>query len=170
MRGRGCVLPQGDRRGWVERRPALAAARIARTTDESRCKNGVAACPKFPACALRQRWSANRPREMTWTAAELPGVFLDVLFDDTARGYTTAMVRMTPGTYYPSHKHAGVEERYLLEGDYFQRTAQRASGRTACDSGPTRPDIFCCGSEGRRNSLRMFQPPESRGAHAVSNG
>ena len=27
------------------------------------------------------------------------------------------MVRMTPGTHYPSHKHAGVEELYLLEGD-----------------------------------------------------
>ena len=58
-----------------------------------------------------------RPGDMTWRAGELPGVFLKVLFNDTARGYTTAMVRMTPGTQYPSHKHAGVEELYLLEGD-----------------------------------------------------
>jgi anti-sigma factor ChrR (cupin superfamily) len=58
-----------------------------------------------------------RPGEMTWIAGELPGVFLKVLFNDTGRGYTTAMVRMTPGTHYPSHKHAGVEELYLLEGD-----------------------------------------------------
>jgi len=58
-----------------------------------------------------------RPREMTWTAGHLPGVFLKVLFHDARRGYTTAMVRMTPGTHYPSHQHAGVEELYLLEGD-----------------------------------------------------
>ena len=60
-----------------------------------------------------------RPEEMTWTAGELPGVFLKVLFNDAVRGYTTAMVRMTPGTHYPSHRHAGVEELYLLEGDLF---------------------------------------------------
>jgi anti-sigma factor ChrR (cupin superfamily) len=59
----------------------------------------------------------SRPGEMTWAAGELPGVFLKVLFNDTGRGYTTAMVRMTAGTHYPSHKHAGVEELYLLEGD-----------------------------------------------------
>lgn len=47
-----------------------------------------------------------RPREMTWTGGELPGVFLKVLFSDSTRGYTTAMVRMTPGTHYPSHRHA----------------------------------------------------------------
>jgi anti-sigma factor ChrR (cupin superfamily) len=58
-----------------------------------------------------------RPSEMTWAAGELPGVFLKILFNDTTRGYTTAMVRMTPGTRYPRHKHAGVEELYLLEGD-----------------------------------------------------
>ena len=58
-----------------------------------------------------------RPGEMTWRAGELPGVFLKVLFNDTARGYTTAVVRVTAGTHYPSHKHADVEELYLLEGD-----------------------------------------------------
>src|ERR1700757_620901 len=35
-----------------------------------------------------------RPAEMTWAAGELPGVFLKVLFNDTTRGYKTAMVRM----------------------------------------------------------------------------
>jgi anti-sigma factor ChrR (cupin superfamily) len=58
-----------------------------------------------------------RPAEMTWMAGALPGVFLKVLFNDAGRGYTTAMVRLTPGTHYPSHKHADVEELYLLEGD-----------------------------------------------------
>ncbi|HKW65193.1 MAG TPA: cupin domain-containing protein, partial [Candidatus Acidoferrum sp.] len=58
-----------------------------------------------------------RPLEMDWQAAELSGIFQKVLFNDTARGFSTSMVRMTPGTHYPRHKHAGVEELYLLEGD-----------------------------------------------------
>lgn len=58
-----------------------------------------------------------RPDEMDWKACELPGIFQKMLFDDTARGFSTSMVRMSPGTHYPSHKHAGVEELYLLEGD-----------------------------------------------------
>jgi anti-sigma factor ChrR (cupin superfamily) len=58
-----------------------------------------------------------RPQEMTWQPGQLPGLFLKVLFDDTQRSYTTALVRMTAGTRYPSHRHAGVEELFLLEGD-----------------------------------------------------
>ena len=58
-----------------------------------------------------------RSREMDWQPGQLPGLFLKVLFNDTRRGYSTALVRMTAGTRYPSHRHAGVEDLYLLEGD-----------------------------------------------------
>jgi anti-sigma factor ChrR (cupin superfamily) len=58
-----------------------------------------------------------RSEEMNWQPGQLPGLFLKVLFNDTQRGYTTALVRMTAGTHYPSHRHAGVEELFLLEGD-----------------------------------------------------
>ena len=60
-----------------------------------------------------------RPAEKSWTAGAFPGVFLKVLFNDTSRGVTTAMVRMTAGTRYPGHKHAGVEEVHLIEGDMW---------------------------------------------------
>jgi anti-sigma factor ChrR (cupin superfamily) len=59
----------------------------------------------------------SRPQEMDWAPGQLPGLFSKVLFNDSQRGYTTALVRMLAGTHYPSHKHAGVEELYLLEGD-----------------------------------------------------
>ena len=29
----------------------------------------------------------------------------------------TQLVRMAPGTSYPRHRHADIEENYLLEGD-----------------------------------------------------
>ena len=77
-----------------------------------------------------------RPVEMIWTAGALPGVFLKVLFNDTTRGYATAIVRMTAGTHYPSHKHVGVEELYLLEGDL------------RVDDQPMRAGDYCRGEVG----------------------
>jgi anti-sigma factor ChrR (cupin superfamily) len=83
-----------------------------------------------------------RPEEMAWTAGALPGVFLKVLFNDTARGYTTAVVRMTPGTHYPSHKHAGVEELYLLEGDLsVDHLAMRAGDYCRGEAGSIHKEI-----------------------------
>ena len=40
-----------------------------------------------------------RSEEMNWQPGQLPGLFLKVLFNDTQRGYTTALVRMTAGTH-----------------------------------------------------------------------
>jgi putative transcriptional regulator len=59
----------------------------------------------------------SRPQEMDWTSGQLPGLFSKVLFNDSQRGYSTALVRMLAGAHYPTHKHAGVEELYLLEGE-----------------------------------------------------
>ena len=39
------------------------------------------------------------------------------MFEDTATGNTTLLVRMSPGAVYPSHRHAGLEHCYVLEGD-----------------------------------------------------
>jgi quercetin dioxygenase-like cupin family protein len=54
---------------------------------------------------------------MTWEPAPLPGIFSKLLFNDVNRQYVTQIVRMDPGTTYPSHRHSQVEELYLLEGD-----------------------------------------------------
>jgi ChrR Cupin-like domain len=58
--------------------------------------------------------------------------FSKFLFNDTARGYTTAMVRMMAGTHYPSHKQAGVEELYLLDGDPFVDDMAMRAGDYCC--------------------------------------
>lgn len=46
-----------------------------------------------------------------------PGVFAKPLHVDPDRHYVTMLVRMEPGTSYPSHIHAGAEECYVLSGD-----------------------------------------------------
>jgi len=46
-----------------------------------------------------------------------PGIFCRQLATDEENGVVTMLVRLTPGTDYPPHRHAGVEELYLLEGE-----------------------------------------------------
>lgn len=58
-----------------------------------------------------------RKGEGAWQATPLPGVEIKPLFFDAATGTTTSLVRMAPGATYPSHRHAGHEHCYVLEGD-----------------------------------------------------
>jgi hypothetical protein len=46
-----------------------------------------------------------------------PGIAVKVLATDAARRRVTMLVRLAPGTDYPSHRHAGVEELHLLGGE-----------------------------------------------------
>ena len=59
----------------------------------------------------------SRAAEMDWQSGAVAGVLSKPLFVDEKRGYATAVVRMAPGTRYPSHRHKDVEELYLIEGD-----------------------------------------------------
>lgn len=61
-----------------------------------------------------------RAARMAWeSAGSAPpsGMKMKQLFRDERRGYSTQLVRMAPGDTYPSHRHADIEELYLLEGD-----------------------------------------------------
>jgi anti-sigma factor ChrR (cupin superfamily) len=58
-----------------------------------------------------------RADELGWVAADLPGISLKRLAVDRQAERATHLVRMEPGATYPAHRHAAVEEVYLLEGD-----------------------------------------------------
>ncbi len=47
----------------------------------------------------------------------VPGVSVKKLSADPDRRYVTMLVKMDPGSSYPCHRHAGVEECYVLQGD-----------------------------------------------------
>jgi quercetin dioxygenase-like cupin family protein len=57
--------------------------------------------------------SAGIPREQ----GAIRGVQFKLLYRDTDRACSTKVVRLAPGTIYPSHRHGGVEELFVLEGD-----------------------------------------------------
>jgi len=52
-----------------------------------------------------------------WEPTGVAGVTAKRLFVDPANDRVTLLVRMAPGISYPSHRHGGPEECYLLEGD-----------------------------------------------------
>ena len=52
-----------------------------------------------------------------WQPTGVDGITAKRLSVDTDTGFVTMIVRMEPGTSYPSHRHAGAEECFVLEGD-----------------------------------------------------
>jgi len=54
--------------------------------------------------------------EGTWREL-MNGVLVKRLFVDPDSGIATSLVRMLPGTSLPVHKHLGVEQFFVLEGD-----------------------------------------------------
>jgi len=51
-----------------------------------------------------------------WVPSGLPGIRLRVLAVDRARGNVTMALQADPGAVYPSHRHSGPEECYVLKG------------------------------------------------------
>jgi ChrR Cupin-like domain len=56
-----------------------------------------------------------------WTEPEWaevsPGISVKMLATDTKRDRVSMLVRLAPGVDYPPHRHANVEELYLLDGE-----------------------------------------------------
>ena len=55
--------------------------------------------------------------EIPWEPSGVPRCWTRLLFEDAVRKYRTSLVRMDAGAVYPAHRHAAVEELYLIEGD-----------------------------------------------------
>jgi anti-sigma factor ChrR (cupin superfamily) len=56
--------------------------------------------------------------EPQWEEAA-PGITCKLLSTDSENDRVSMLVRLAPGVAYPPHRHAGVEELYLLEGELW---------------------------------------------------
>ncbi len=84
-----------------------------------------------------------RPSDARWEATDIAGVFRRRLFEDPARRYATALVRMEPGVRYPAHRHVELEELYLLEGDlHVQGVPMRPGDYCRADAGTVHDEVF----------------------------
>lgn len=61
---------------------------------------------------------SGRWQEPQWEDVA-PGISCKLLATDTERDRVTMLVRLAPGTAYPPHRHAGVEELFLLDGELW---------------------------------------------------
>ncbi|HEX5461668.1 MAG TPA: cupin domain-containing protein [Steroidobacteraceae bacterium] len=57
-------------------------------------------------------------REPDWEDVA-PGISCKLLATDTEGDRVSMLVRLAPGTAYPPHRHAGVEELFLLDGELW---------------------------------------------------
>jgi quercetin dioxygenase-like cupin family protein len=88
------------------------------------------------------------PAKPEWEEAA-PGISCKLLATDTEKNRVSMLVRLAPGTDYPPHHHAEVEELYLLHGelmiddkkiypgDYIRAEADSVDHRVWSESGCT---------------------------------
>ena len=79
-----------------------------------------------PCAQLWKQWPTSESGERVVRAADgafeptdIEGISVRRLFVDAAADRVSMLIRMAPGTSYPEHRHAGVEECYVLEGDLW---------------------------------------------------
>jgi len=66
-----------------------------------------------PVSPAPQRWAQPEWKEVA------PGISCKLLATDTEKNRVSMLVRLAPGSDYPPHRHAGVEELHLLEGELW---------------------------------------------------
>jgi anti-sigma factor ChrR (cupin superfamily) len=130
------VIPVVPLAGLRERLLDSVAQEAARETAQfERVANALAlnAVPVAPRASLRERVLAHvamqgepqrqtesaftflRTSEIEWQEIS-PGTFVKVLHNDMVNDRATVLCRMEPGSTFGSHRHAQMEELYVLEG------------------------------------------------------
>ena len=73
-----------------------------------------------------------RSDEGRWMKTHDDGVFVKLLFVDKDRDTVTTLVRMEPGSRIPRHRHRGVEQCLVLEGDVRSGAYAMTAGDFNC--------------------------------------
>jgi anti-sigma factor ChrR (cupin superfamily) len=117
---------------------ALAPAAVPHPALKSRLLDRIRA--EQPAGAAVQSWRSWKPDRIAggltfvgadegdWARTGVAGVEARRLFVDEKNDRVTMLVRMAAGTAYPSHRHAGFEECYVLEGDLLVGSRRMRAG------------------------------------------
>jgi anti-sigma factor ChrR (cupin superfamily) len=114
----------------VELEARLADLSPAERAEVARLYNTITtvaeSAPEFePPAYLRERVLAalRTPTRYTvwgaageWSETGLPGISVKVLAVDRPRSVATLLIRAEPGAVYPSHRHHGPEECYIVRG------------------------------------------------------
>lgn len=98
-----------------------------------------------------------RGGEGEWVETDDPGVSLKLLFVDKERDTVTTLVRLAPGARIMRHRHLGVEQCLVLEGDVRSGGVTLSAGDFNCAmKGSVHDEIY---SEG--GALLLLVSPET---------
>jgi anti-sigma factor ChrR (cupin superfamily) len=73
-----------------------------------------------------------RAGEGRWLPTGDAGVSFKLLYEDKARGTFTTLVRMEAGAFIPAHRHLGVEQCLVIEGDLRAGDIRMGAGDFNC--------------------------------------
>jgi len=60
-----------------------------------------------------------KPQEMDWRPTQFTGISIKVLYEDKEKGEMTCFLKWEPGATLPMHKHAEIEQSYVVEGSFY---------------------------------------------------
>ena len=103
--------------------PGVRSKLISRLEDETQ------AVSPPPGEALKNY--SLRASEGQWTETA-QGVFEKHLFTDEHRGTVTTLIKVMPGIKLPSHRHVGLEECLVIEGDFHVGKEEFGPGDYRC--------------------------------------
>lgn len=146
---RGCEPCQAELRllNTVTDELAIALALPAPDHLGQRVAAKAARAPRVPGSVIHEGGLlVSRPAEVAWQAFSA-GIEYKPLSADPERDNHTLLVRMQPGSRYSAHRHADVEELFMLSGDlrvagqvirggdYCRADAGTVHGESFSDSG-----------------------------------
>lgn len=98
-----------------------------------------------------------RADEGEWMETADAGVFVKLLFVDKERDLVTTLVRMQPGSCVPAHRHLGIEQCLVVEGDLKSAGhVLRAGDYNRAATGSVHQDLTT-----ERGALLLIVAPES---------
>ena len=129
----GCDDCTAELQSFAETTRALALAAPERAPSErvrEKLLSRVAeeASASFPALrAVPQPLMTLRADEGEWYEVG-KGIQVKQLFVDPQSGMVTTLVKMEPGTRIPMHSHRGIEQCYIIEGDFHADSKSLGAG------------------------------------------
>ncbi|HYP54049.1 MAG TPA: cupin domain-containing protein, partial [Pyrinomonadaceae bacterium] len=85
-----------------------------------------------PSASAPQGMLTVRAGEGEWVETHDRGVFIKLLFADTEHQTFTTLLRMSPGSRLPRHRHTGTEQCLVLEGDLRAGELRASAGDYIC--------------------------------------
>lgn len=118
--------------------------------DELAAQIGLMAPPVKPSPRLKDRLMASiakpkkaRPQELeeivpgihvareengTWRKTPFAGITFRQLYVDPLTRMATTLLRLEPGSVYPTHRHVEAEQAYVIEGSCYQGSVRLKKG------------------------------------------